>query len=207
MTFGFFRLVLIFAAMLAATAAQARDVTVTVTDAQGRPVENAVVMIDVPGTATPAASRFRVDQKDMAFDPYVLVVTAGSRVDFTNLDPVRHHVYSFSPGNKFELKLFGEGEARSVVLRAAGVVAVGCNIHDTMQAFIQVVDTPHTGRSGRSGRVVLKGVPASARTVRVWHPQLRAPGNELKVSIGPARDVSVPVTVKLRRPAPGHHAY
>jgi len=207
MTFGFLRPVVSFAALVAATAAQARDVTVTVTDAQGRPVENAVVLVDGPGAPAASAGRFRVDQKDMAFHPDVLVVPVGSRIDFTNLDPVRHHVYSFSPGNKFELKLFGEGEARSVVLGKAGVVAVGCNIHDTMQAFIHVVDTPYAGRSGSNGRVVLKAVPASARTVRVWHPRLRAPGNELKVSIDPGRDVALPVTVKLRRPPPAHHAY
>lgn len=209
MSFGFspLRALLGLAALGSAALAHAGDVTVTVTDAQGRPVEDAVVMVDAPGAAAPPARRFRIDQHDMAFHPYVLVVPAGSRVEFANLDPFRHHVYSFSPGNKFELKLFAEGETRSVVLARPGVVAVGCNIHDTMQAFIQVVATPYAARSGSNGRAVLRDVPASARSLRVWHPHLRAPGNELKVSIAPARDISVPVTVKLRRPAPTHHGY
>ena len=200
------RTILAIAALALSATAHARDITVTVRDAGGHPVEDAVVTLNVPGRAPPPA-HFTISQKNTMFAPFVLVIPVGSTVDFTNLDPFRHHVYSFSPAKKFELKLFGKGEKRSVTFDKPGTVALGCNIHDTMQAFIHVVDTPYAGRSGSNGRVVLKAVPASARTVRVWHPRLRAPGNELKVSIDPGRDVALPVTVKLRRPPPAHHAY
>jgi plastocyanin len=201
------RLLLALAVLLGAATAQAGDLTVTITDTRGRPVPDAVVLVDAPGARVPAPGRFRVGQKDMTFTPFVLVVPAGSRVDFANLDPFRHHVYSFSPRNKFELKLFAEAEARSVVLRNTGTVAIGCNIHDQMQAFVRVVDTPYAARSGADGRTVLRGVPANARQLVVWHPHLRAPGNELRVAINPARDIAVPVKVRLRRPAPMNHAY
>ena len=200
------RTILAIAALALSATAHARDITVTVRDAGGHPVEDAVVTLNVPGRAPPPA-HFTISQKNTMFAPFVLVIPVGSTVDFTNLDPFHHHVYSFSPAKKFELKLFGKGEKRSVTFDKPGTVALGCNIHDTMQAFIHVVDTPYAGRSGSNGRVVLKAVPASARTVRVWHPRLRAPGNELKVSIDPGRDVALPVTVKLRRPPPAHHAY
>ena len=198
---------LALAALLAASAAGAGDVSVTITDADGRPVKDAVVMVDAPGAKARPADRYRIDQIDTTFTPFVLVVPVGSQVEFANLDPFRHHVYSFSPGNKFELKLFGKGETRSVTLGKAGLVAVGCNIHDTMQAFIQVVDTPWADRSGANGRAVLRGVPAGASTLTVWHPHLRAPGNQLTVSINPARDIAVPIKVRLRRSAPMKHDY
>ncbi|MXO59714.1 methylamine utilization protein [Altererythrobacter salegens] len=205
------RIIARFAAALSALAlagaAQAADITVTVTDDSGRPVPDAVVIADVPGAKVPPKGVFRIDQKDTAFVPFMLVVPVGSRVEFANLDPFRHHVYSFSPGNKFELKLFGKGEVRSAVLGTVGTVAIGCNIHDTMQAFVRVVDTPYALRTDDRGRAVLKGVPASARTLRVWHPRLRAPGNELKLAINPAGNLSLPVKVKLRRPAPMSHDY
>ena len=148
-----------------------------------------------------------INQRNMQFVPHVLVIPVGSTVEFGNLDPYRHHVYSFSPAKKFELKLFGQGETRPVRFDQPGLVSIGCNIHDTMQAFIQVVDTPFARKSDQAGRVTLRGLPASVRQVRVYHPLLRAPGNQMTVAVDAARDATVPVTVRLRRPAPRHHDY
>jgi hypothetical protein len=132
----------------------------------------------------------------------VLVVPVGSTINFANLDPFRHHVYSFSPAKKFELKLFGQGEARAVRFDKVGVVAIGCNIHDSMQAFVQVVDTPFAARTGADGRVILRGAPSGKFKLRVWHPRLRAPANQLVLQVDTASSPTVPVSVKLRQDAP-----
>lgn len=199
-------LLALFALCLAGTA-QAADLTVVIRDGNGRPVEDAVVIADASGRPAPAAGRFVINQRNMQFVPYVLVIPVGSTVEFGNLDPYRHHVYSFSPAKKFELKLFGQGETRPVRFERPGLVSIGCNIHDAMQAFIQVVDTPFARKSDETGRVRLRGVPASVRQVRVYHPLLRAPGNQMTVAVDASRDATVPVTVRLRRPAPRHHDY
>jgi plastocyanin len=199
------RLLFVLASLLTAASAQARDIAIVVKDASGHPVEDAVVLLDAPGRA-PAPGRFTVNQKNTMFSPFVLVVPVGSTVEFTNLDPFRHHVYSFSPAKKFELKLFGKGENRTVTFDKPGTVALGCNIHDTMQAFIQVVATPFAAKTGPDGRAMLRGAPDGNVRLTVWHPYLRAPGNQLLVTAGPG-NVSVPVSVKLRRPAPMQHDY
>jgi plastocyanin len=198
--------ILAFAALVLSTAAQARDIAVTVRDDAGRPVEDAVVILDAP-SAPARPGHFTINQKNTMFAPFVLVIPVGSTVEFGNLDPFRHHVYSFSPTRKFELKLFGEGETRPVRFDKPGLVAIGCNIHDSMQAFIQVVDTPFARKTDQTGRVTLRGLPADVRRVRVWHPLLRAPGNQMVLSVDASRDATVPVSLKLRRPAPSHHDY
>ena len=203
----FGRLIFALVALCLAGAAQAADLTVVVRDSNGRPVQDAVVMADASGRAAPPAARFVINQRDMQFVPYVLVIPVGSTVEFGNLDPYRHHVYSFSPAKKFELKLFGQGETRPVRFDRAGLVSIGCNIHDSMQAFIQVVDTPFARKSDQAGRVVLRGLPAQTRQIRVYHPLLRAPGNQMVLTVDASRDATVPVTVRLRRPAPRHHDY
>jgi plastocyanin len=200
------RTIFAIAALALSATAQARDIAVTVRDAAGHPVEDAVVTLDAPGRAPPPG-HFTVNQKNTMFAPFVLVIPVGSTVDFTNLDPFRHHVYSFSPTKKFELKLFGKGEKRSVTFDKPGTVALGCNIHDTMQAFIQVVDTAFAAKTGKDGRVVLRGAPNGAAKLLVWHPHLRAPGNLMTVVAQAGGDVSLPVSVKLRRPAPMQHDY
>jgi len=183
----------------------ARDIAVTVRDAGGHPVEDAVVILDGAGHAA-APGHFTINQRHTMFMPFVLVVPVGSTVEFTNLDPFRHHVYSFSPAKKFELKLFGQGEKRNVTFDKPGIVALGCNIHDTMQAFVQVVGTAFAAKTGKDGRAVLRGAPDGNARLTVWHPYLRAPGNQLTVAAGPG-NVAVPVEVKLRRPAPMQHDY
>ena len=201
-----YRLLLAFVALCAAGVTQAADVTVTIRDSSGHPVADAVVVADVAGHGAAAPEQVVISQHDMMFMPFVTVVPVGSTVTFTNLDPFRHHVYSFSPAKRFEIKLFAQSERRSVQFDKAGLVAVGCNIHDQMQAFIQVVDTPFAHKTDASGRVTLRGLPAGAFRLHVWHPYLRAPANELVVAVA-AGTATLPVSVRLRRPAPIQHGY
>ena len=203
---GSARLLFAIAALALPAGLHARDITVMVKDASGHPVEDAVAILDAPGRA-PAPGHFTINQKNTMFVPFVLVVPVGSSIEFTNLDPFRHHVYSFSPAKTFELKLFGKGETRSVTFDKTGVVALGCNIHDTMQAFVRVVDTPFAVKTGKDGRAVLHGAPDGAVELRVWHPHLRAPANQLTLTVAAGASVTVPVAVKLRHPAPMSHDY
>ncbi len=188
------------AALLALSApAFAADLSVTIRDAAGAPVHNAVVMV-MPAAGSPAGAKiggpFAMAQQGIQFDPYVLVVPVGAEVTFPNRDKVRHHVYSFSPVKRFELKLYGKEEARTVLFDKPGTVALGCNIHDQMSGFIKVVDTPFAVKTGMDGVATLRGLPAGPATMRVWHPQLRAPGGEIEKRIavaasGGAQTVSV----------------
>ncbi len=177
-------------------AASAEKTTFVVTDSAGKPVRDAVVM--VAGTSS-GPIRFswplEMKQENLAFDPFVLIVPVGAEVKFPNLDRVRHHVYSFSKGNKFELKLYGKEEARSVKLEKAGLAAVGCNIHDEMVAYIRVVDTPYAAKTGADGQVTLD-LPAGATTATVWHPG--ALPAEAKVTLPAKRTAPVAVTLKVR---------
>lgn len=160
----------------------AGDLTVSVRDNAGRPVRDAVVTV-TPNAGVPRGPiRFswplRVVQQDIQFQPYVLIAPVGQAVAFPNLDRVRHHIYSFSRGNRFEIELFGRDQTRTHVFAAAGVAALGCNIHDQMLAYVRVVDTPYAGKTNASGDVVIPAIPAGAARLVVWHPQLNVRGNE-----------------------------
>lgn len=159
--------------------ALAAPVSITVTGGDGRPLAGAVVEVQsarAPAASTALPGPFAMAQKDIAFQPRVLIVPVGAAVTFPNRDQVRHHVYSFSTPKRFELKLYGRDETRAVIFDKPGVVAVGCNIHDQMSGFIIVTDTPYTAQSDARGRVSFD-VPAGAARVTIWHPSIRAPGN------------------------------
>jgi plastocyanin len=152
----------------------AQPVQVRVQDGAGLPLEGAVVFLD----SADAARRVRpmtgteVVQQSKAFVPSVLVVTRGTSVQFPNKDTVRHHVYSFSPAKKFELKLYVGTPANPVQFDQPGVVVLGCNIHDHMVGWILVVDTPHHAQTRSDGLASLDGVPRGDHVLRVWHSRL-----------------------------------
>jgi hypothetical protein len=171
---------------LAPVAGHAATVSVEVRGANGKPLAGAVVMIDTPHR--PAGPiRFPwpyvMAQEKISFQPHVLIVPVGASVSFPNHDPVRHQVYSFSAPKNFELKLYGRDETRSVVFDQPGLVALGCNIHDSMSGFIWVVDTPFAAQSDAGGHVTIANVPAGGATLRLWHPSIRAPGNVITQTV------------------------
>ena len=79
------RAALILLSPFLAATAHAADVTVVIKDGNGRAVEDAVVIADVAGRAGPPPARFVINQKDMQFVPYVLIVPVGSTIEFGNL--------------------------------------------------------------------------------------------------------------------------
>lgn len=149
-------------------------VTVQTTDPAGKPLAGAVVAVELGGvarTATPG-TRAEIAQRQRSFEPGLLLVQTGTVVEFPNLDTVRHHVYSFSPARTFELKLYSGRPSAPVVFDRAGVVTLGCNIHDQMIGTVVVVDTPLYGRTDAAGRLVLD-LPAGEHRLRTWHPHMR----------------------------------
>lgn len=200
------------AALAAAIAAPAvaADLEVTVRGAGGQPVGDAVVSLHLAARATPPPRPIpgiAIDQRDIQFHPFVTLVPIGTRITFMNHDATRHHVYSFSPAKHFELKLEQRQQNRDVTFDKAGIVPLGCNIHDKMIAFVDVVDTPWAIRTGPDGRAVFRGLPAGAMIVSLWHPYLKAPGNRIDRTLPlvddiPRREVFVaPLRSPPRPPA------
>ena len=178
--------------LLFATQAFAGDIVVRVTTPDGKPLPDAVVSAPAkPGEPKPApVGGLSMAQKSKQFAPFVLVAPVGSTVEFPNLDKFRHHVYSFSKGNKFELELYGREEKRVITFKTAGIVALGCNIHDQMVAFIRVVDTPWAAKSGADGVARLVATPAGSRRIDVWHPYAKAKDQTVAQTV----DVSAGIT-------------
>jgi plastocyanin len=177
----------------------------------GAGVPNAVVTLYPGGRAAAIGTgrgSYQIAQRDLQFSPFVLVVPVGAEVSFPNFDNVRHHVYSFSPVRRFELRLYAREQTRSVRFDRPGIVPLGCNIHDGMIAFIDVVDTGFAARTDAAGRATFAGVPAGPLIARVWHPYLRAPGNQLELrwAIAAGRQ-SQAVPVNLRPPPRPAHNY
>ncbi len=129
------------AAVLAALTGAMAVADILVVDMTGQPVPSAIVLL-ADGDRYAAPKDIIVDQIDKHFEPFVSITAPGSRVRFPNSDDIRHHVYSFSDAKTFELKLYHANDAEPVEFKRAGLVTLGCNVHDTMKTYGLVTPNP-----------------------------------------------------------------
>lgn len=180
------RLALTVSGTATALAAQAAGLNLTITDAAGKPLGDAVALLEsANGTKLPVKPLpdVEISQAKRQFQPRVTVITTGTRALFPNFDTVRHHVYSFSPTKTFELKLYSGVPGAPVVFDKPGVAVLGCNIHDSMAAWVVVADTPWFARSAANGRARIDGIPAGNYKLRLWHPGLPANTEPVPVAV------------------------
>ena len=183
------------------TFATAASVTLQVTDASGLPTLDAVVYAEsANGQALPKQLHgAQIEQKARKFLPAVTVIQTGSAISFPNHDSVRHHVYSFSAPKVFELKLYSGAGGDPITFDKAGTVVVGCNIHDQMTAFIQVVDTPYFAKTDATGKATIENMPPGKYQLKVWHPALPAtmtiPGQPLTIANA---DITLPILLTFK---------
>src|SRR5436309_7367480 len=180
----------------------AAPLAVRVVDSAGHAVPNAVVTLYPAGPSARAprsGGRFVVAQKNLQFHPFLTIIPVGADVSFPNFDNTKHHVYSFSSAKRFELKLFAKDQSRTVHFDRPGVVALGCNIHDAMSAYIVVTDSAWTARTNAQGIAAFGNAPNAPGHVTVWHPWLRAPGGLVQQALG-ATQRNASFSVRLRPP-------
>lgn len=182
--------------------AQASMVRVSVTDAEGQPLSQAVVMLHPRSgkVQVQPMAPVEVSQKDRRFRPQVTLITVGTPVVFSNFDTVKHHVYSFSRAKTFELKLYSGVPEEGVEFDKPGVAIVGCNIHDAMASWIVVADTPMHAQTGNAGVARIDDVEPGDYRMWVWHPGLPAltDGVSSLISVG-TTDLGQTVQLTLQR--------
>ncbi len=170
-------------ALLIALPASAATLDVRVADEKGSAIEDAVVYA-IPATPIPVGHKVALmDQIDRQFVPHVLPVQTGTWVEFPNSDNIRHQVYSLSPIKRFQLPLYTGKPARPLQFDNPGAVAIGCNIHEQMSAYIIVVDTPYFGKT-EAGHISLHDLGAGQYTIHVWYPEMRDEPDPQSVTLG-----------------------
>jgi plastocyanin len=192
-------------ALSCATAAHAGTLEVRALQRDGKPLVGAVITAEAVSLTLPPAPPVKaiMDQVNLAFEPDVLVLPVKSSVQFPNSDAVRHQVYSFSSAHRFQLPLYRGKPYPPIVFEQAGVITLGCNIHDNMLAYIVVTDAPFFGRTDAAGSWTAPAVPDGRYRVRVWHPlSSESTDVEQEVQVGAERGVLQVRLAHGLKPAP-----
>lgn len=182
------QLTLMSALLAFGASACAGTLVVSVLDKEGKPVQDAVVVVTPANKSAlpkiPLAAQATINQEKMQFIPAVTVVPVGAKVQFVNNDPWDHHVRSspagmgqFSAANAgFELRLEGKpegkpGKSSEVTLDKAGVLGatlLGCFIHGSMRGYIYASESPWAGKTSTEGIATFEDLPEGAAQVKVW---------------------------------------
>lgn len=145
--------------------------------ASGQPLADAVVELLAPLSITVNATldkEVEIDQQDKEFVPGVTVIVKDSRINFPNSDDILHHVYSFSAAKTFDIPLYGQSNAEYTELfDIAGVIEIGCNIHDWMLAYIYIADSALAAKSDAQGEAVIANLQPGSYRLKIWHPLLQ----------------------------------
>jgi plastocyanin len=187
----------------------AGEIEIVVLERDGMPVPEVAVYAVPLGTRseqlvagaesrTPQAEQAaEISQYDLAFHPHLSIVETGSEVLFPNSDDVRHHVYSFSDAKRFDLTI-DSGSVTSQTFDTAGVVTLGCNIHDGMLAYVLVVDTPYFAKTAADGTASLTA-PAGRYELHVFTPRLPEKALPVPAPIELAAAGSQQITIRFER--------
>jgi plastocyanin len=155
-------------------------------------LSNFVIWVEgVEGDFPPPKDPAVIDQKDLKFVPHVLVIQAGTTVEFPNSDPVSHNVFSISDVKRFNLGLYQRGAVRQVKFGKAGVVELLCNVHLEMSAYIIVTPNPYFAKTEADGTFRIENVSTGTYKLRIWHEKL--PDEQQSIEVRPGKTTQVTV--------------
>ena len=128
-------------------------------------------------------------QKNKSFQPSLLVIPVGGKVEFPNHDPFFHNVFSLFEGKRFDLGLYESGTTRFVQFDKPGISYIFCNIHAEMSAVIVALNTPYYAVSNTRGEISIPNVPPGRYQLQVFHTSvppdnLRTVTREITVASG-----------------------
>lgn len=143
---------------------------------EGNGLKNAIIyLMDISsGAGFPKGAKVKhqIDQKGCQFNPHVNLIPVGKRLTMLNPDKIMHNVHIFSkenpPYNKSQ-----PGSRRKMpvkaVKKAEGPVAVKCDVHGWMKAWIAYIPHPYFTVSDENGQYKLENVPPGTYKLGYWH--------------------------------------
>jgi plastocyanin len=149
---------------------------ITILEKRNKPspdLGSAVIYLEGVGPAG-APATLDITINDKVYRPRVVVVPVGSTVRFPNTDPFDHNVFSASEPNRFDLGLYGRGEAKGHTFTHPGLVRVYCNVHPRMVAYVVVTPNRYYAQPGVDGSFAIENLPPGQYRLHVWHERIAA---------------------------------
>lgn len=144
------------------------------------PKEILVYIEKIEGNFPPPKELAKMDQISIVFTPRVLPVLLGTTVEFHNSDDLKHNVFGVG-AEDFDLGTWTKGITKTYTFSKLGDVAILCNVHPEMEAYIVVLQNPYFSLTDESGDYKIEDVPEGTYIFKTWHDRLKSVKKEVKV--------------------------
>lgn len=145
----------------------AKELQVTVLDADSAPVSSAVVVIQ---GGPQGSGSVVLDQQQRSFKPSFLLAVVGQELIIKNSDSVVHGVRCNSLYLKFNVGM-QPGQTARYPLKKSFSTLLLCPIHAEMRSRLLVVESALYGVTDMNGKVTFSNLKPGATKVKVWNPQ------------------------------------
>jgi|SaaInlV_100m_DNA_5_1039725.scaffolds.fasta_scaffold01695_8 plastocyanin len=162
-------------------------------------VDAAVVLSPLFEVAIGSPQDSQIEQINEQFVPRVKVVQVGANIFFPNQDQIRHHVYSFSEAKQFDIPLYSGTPSVPIQFDQAGLVVLGCNIHDQMRGYLLVSESPLFSVSNAEGIAEVLLPTAGEYELNIWHPEQKNEFSPVTISIGEDLSYSVKFEIETAK--------
>ena len=149
----------------------------------------------------PPAEPVVVSQHNAKFDPGIVIVPVGTRIDFRNDEhkEIEHNVFSNSEAKKFDLGLYKPKQAvEPVLFDKPGAVRLRCSIHRYMDGVVYVTPTPYFATVRGDGTFAIENVKPGAYELKTWQRSQRYREQAAPVTVAAGKPVELNVEMSRR---------
>lgn len=151
-------------------------------------VKNAVVYLSgVEGgkALKDLGSEFVLEQRVCAYQPHVLIAPVNTPIQILNNDGILHNIHTFSVKNPpMNLAQPAFKKKIEVSFQTPETIAVKCDVHGWMSAWIVAVDHPYYSVTDNEGRFVLTDIPPGTYTLHCWQEMLGEQTAQVTIAAG-----------------------
>jgi len=121
-------------------------------------------------TAPAPAGPVTLDQDGCRYHPHVLGIQVGQTLAIKNSDGILHNIKAKAKANRpFNISQPAVMTSTKTFDKPEVMVALECNVHGWMHAWLGVLPHPFFGVSGSDGSFAIKGLPPGTYTIEAWH--------------------------------------
>ena len=153
---------------------------------------NVVVTITVEGQKPAVPEKpVELDQKMCKFEPHVLVVPVGGKMEFLNSDEVSHNIHTYPLKSTGINQMVSAKGRLPQTLDKAETIKVACDIHTWMSSYVVVTEASAWDVTAADGTFEISGVPPGKYTLELWHEKLGKGKQEITVAEDGSADAGV----------------